>query len=323
MPETLLDIQDLSVVYKTDLETVHALNGVSLKLEKGKTIGLVGETGAGKTTLALSILKLLPKPTGIITGGKIIYEGQNLAELNEARMRAIRGNLISMIFQDPMTSLNPIQKVGDQIAESLMLHNSEKLTKEQINERVKETLELVSIPAFRKDEYPHQFSGGMKQRVVIAIALACKPNLLIADEPTTALDVTIQAQVLAMMAELKELLHTAMIMITHDLGVVAQICDDVAVMYAGEIIEFGTVRDVFTKGFHHPYTLGLFDSLPDLTKKTSRLLALDGLMPDPIDLPEGCSFYSRCSKAMPACEHEKPGNYELSGSHIIRCFMAK
>jgi peptide/nickel transport system ATP-binding protein len=323
MPETLLDIQDLSVVYKTDLETVYALNGVGFKLEKGRTIGLVGETGAGKTTLALSILRLLPKPTGIITGGKIIYEGQNLAELNETRMRSIRGNLISMIFQDPMTSLNPILKVGDQIAESLMLHNNEKLSKEQIDERVKETLELVSIPAFRKDEYPHQFSGGMKQRVVIAMALACKPNLLIADEPTTALDVTIQAQVLAMMAELKEIFFFVLIMITHDLGVVAQICDDVAVMYAGEIIEFGSVTDVFTKGFHHPYTLGLFGSLPNLTEKNPRLSALDGLMPDPTNLPQCCSFYPRCLKAMPVCEHEKPGGYELPGDHKIRCFLAK
>ena len=322
MPETLLEVQNLSMVYKTDLETVHAINGVSFKLEEGRTIGLVGETGAGKTSLALSILRLLPKPTGVITGGRIIYQGQNLAELNEAKMRAIRGNMISMIFQDPMTSLNPILKIGDQIAESLMLHNSEKLSKEQINERVNETLELVSIPAFRKDEYPHQFSGGMKQRVVIAMALACKPNLLIADEPTTALDVTIQAQVLAMMADLREILQTAMIMITHDLGVVAQICDDVAVMYAGEIIEYGSVRDVFTKGFHHPYTLGLFGSLPNLTEKTSRLLALDGYMPDPTSLPKGCSFFPRCSSAMPVCENQKPADIELSKGFKIRCFLA-
>ena len=323
MPETLLEVQNLSVVYKTDLETVYALNGVSLKLEKGKTLGLVGETGAGKTSLALAILRVLPKPTGIITGGKIIYQGQDLAELNDAKMRAIRGNMISMIFQDPMTSLNPILKIGDQIAESLLLHNSEKLSKEQIDQRVKETLELVSIPAFRKDEYPHQFSGGMKQRVGIAMALVCKPNFIIADEPTTALDVTIQAQVLALMAELKELLETSMIMISHDLGVVAQICDDVAVMYAGEIIEYGTVKDVFTKGFHHPYTMGLFGSLPNLTEKSARLMALDGLMPDPTNLPGGCSFHPRCSKAMPICKEQKPPDIELSNGLKIHCFLAE
>ena len=323
MPETLLEVQDLSAIYKTDLETVYALNGVSFKLEKGRTLGLVGETGAGKTSLALSILRVLPKPTGIITGGKIIYQGQDLALLNEAKMRAIRGNMISMIFQDPMTSLNPILKIGDQIAESLLLHNNEKLNKDQIDERVKETLELVSIPSFRRDEYPHQFSGGMKQRVGIAMALVCKPNFIIADEPTTALDVTIQAQVLAMMAELKDILQTSMIMITHDLGVVAQICDDVAVMYAGEIIEYGTVKDVFTKGFHHPYTMGLFGSLPNLTEKTSRLLALDGLMPDPTNLPKGCSFCPRCAKAMPECETQKPPDIELSKGLKVRCFLAK
>jgi len=323
MSEALLEIKDLSVVYKTDLETVHALNGATLKLGKGKTLGLVGETGAGKSTLALSILQLLPKPVGQIIGGTVTYDGQNLAELGEARMKALRGNLISMIFQDPMTALNPIMKVGDQIAESLMLHNDEKMSREEINRRVEETLELVNIPAFRKEEYPHQFSGGMKQRVVIAMALTCKPSLLIADEPTTALDVTIQAQVLAMMAELKEILGTAMIMITHDLGVVAQICDDVAVMYAGEIIEYGSVRQVFAKSFHHPYTMGLFGSLPNLAEKTDRLLAIDGFMPDPTNLPQGCTFCPRCPKAMSICQTEKPQDFQLEDGHTVRCFLAK
>jgi len=321
--EVLLEVQDLSVVYKTDLETVHALNGTSFSIKKGKTLGLVGETGAGKTSLALAILRLLPKPVGQVTGGTVIFDGQDLSGLNEARMKDIRGNLISMIFQDPMTALNPIMRVGDQIAESLMLHNDEKLSKAEIDKRVAEVLEMVSIPAFRKDEYPHQFSGGMKQRVVIAMALTCKPILLIADEPTTALDVTIQAQVLAMMAELKELLGTSMVLITHDLGVVAQICDDVAVMYAGEIIEYGSARDVFAKGLHHPYTEGLFGSLPNLTEKTTRLMAIDGFMPDPTNLPAGCSFCPRCPKALPICETQHPGDFMLGETHRLRCFLAK
>ena len=323
MSEVLLEVQDLSVVYKTDLETVHALNGTSFSIKKGKTLGLVGETGAGKTSLALAILRLLPKPVGQVTGGTVIFDGQDLSGLNEARMKDIRGNLISMIFQDPMTALNPIMRVGDQIAESLMLHNDEKLSKAEIDKRVAEVLEMVSIPAFRKDEYPHQFSGGMKQRVVIAMALTCKPILLIADEPTTALDVTIQAQVLAMMAELKELLGTSMVLITHDLGVVAQICDDVAVMYAGEIIEYGSARDVFAKGLHHPYTEGLFGSLPNLTEKTTRLMAIDGFMPDPTNLPAGCSFCPRCPKALPICETQHPGDFMLGETHRLRCFLAK
>ncbi len=320
MSELLLDVQDLSVVYKTDLETVHAVNGASISLEKGKTLGIVGETGAGKSTLALSILRLLPKPVGQKTNGKVFYEGQDLDLLPEGKMKAIRGNNISMIFQDPMTSLNPIMKIGDQIAESLILHNDEKLTKEQIKQRVDETLQLVSIPAFRANDYPHQFSGGMKQRVVIAMALACKPNLLIADEPTTALDVTIQAQVLAMMSELKEILNTSMILITHDLGVVAQVCDDVAVMYAGEIIECGNVRDVFLSERHHPYTTGLFGSLPNLIEKSPRLSPIDGFMPDPTNLPKGCAFCERCPKRMEKCKTEKPDDYDFNG-HKIRCFL--
>ncbi len=320
-PDTpLLKIEDLSVIYRTDLETVHALNGASIELNRGQTLGIVGETGAGKSTLALSTLRLLPKPTGIVTGGRVIFEGQNLADLSEAEMKALRGNKISMIFQDPMTSLNPIMKVGDQIAESLLLHNDEKLSKTEITKRVEETLTLVGIPPFRREEYPNQFSGGMKQRVVIAIALACKPNLLIADEPTTALDVTIQAQVLSMMSDLKELLGTAMIMITHDLGIVAQTCDHVAVMYAGEIIEYGTVEDLFRKEEHHPYTVGLFGALPNIKEKSDRLSPIDGLMPDPTDLPPGCSFAPRCPWTMALCKREKPADIVQDG-HRIRCFL--
>lgn len=265
--EKMLEIKDLSVVYETDLETVYAVNGVTLSLEKGATLGLVGETGAGKTTLALTLMHLLPERTGKVTSGCITFEGENIVELPEADMRKIRGDKIAMIFQDPMTSLNPVLTVGEQIAEALYVHNDSGRSKEEIEARVDETLTLVGIPPARKHEYPHQFSGGMRQRVVIAIALSCEPDLLIADEPTTALDVTIQAQVLMMIRDLRDRLGTSMIMITHDLGIVAQTCDNVAVMYAGEIIEMGSAEDIFTCPIHHPYTDGLFGSLPNLKEK--------------------------------------------------------
>ena len=294
--EKMLEIKDLSVIYETDLETVYAVNGVTLSLEKGATLGLVGETGAGKTTLALTLMRLLPERTGKVTSGSITFEGENVVELPEANMRKIRGDKIAMIFQDPMTSLNPVLTVGEQIAEALYVHNDSGRSKEEIEARVDETLTLVGIPPARKHEYPHQFSGGMRQRVVIAIALSCEPDLLIADEPTTALDVTIQAQVLMMIRDLRDRLGTSMIMITHDLGIVAQTCDNVAVMYAGEIIEMGSAEDIFTCPIHHPYTDGLFGSLPNLKEKTDRLHPIAGLMPDPTNLPKGCKFAPRCDK---------------------------
>jgi peptide/nickel transport system ATP-binding protein len=247
----ILEIKDLKVIYKTDLEVVEAINGLNLTLGKGKTLGLVGETGAGKTTTALSILKLLPSVTGKILNGSILFDGEEILKMDEKKMQAIRGNRISMVFQDPMTSLNPVLTVGDQIAEAIQLHNPE-MSKEDVQKKVASSLELVGIPSWRSVEYPHQFSGGMKQRVVIAIALACEPELLIADEPTTALDVTIQAQVLSMIRDLRDRFNTSMIMITHDLGIVAQTCDDVAVMYAGTIIESGTAEDIFLNKDHHP-----------------------------------------------------------------------
>ena len=296
--EKMLEIKDLSVIYETDLETVYAVNGVTLSLEKGATLGLVGETGAGKTTLALTLMRLLPERTGKVTSGSITFEGENVVELPEANMRKIRGDKIAMIFQDPMTSLNPVLTVGEQIAEALYVHNDSGRSKEEIEARVDETLTLVGIPPARKHEYPHQFSGGMRQRVVIAIALSCEPDLLIADEPTTALDVTIQAQVLMMIRDLRDRLGTSMIMITHDLGIVAQTCDNVAVMYAGEIIEMGSAEDIFTCPIHHPYTDGLFGSLPNLKEKTDRLHPIAGLMPDPTNLPKGCKFAPRCDKCM-------------------------
>lgn len=318
---SLLEIQDLSVVYRTDDGVVNAVNHIDLSLEKGKTLGIVGETGAGKTTTALSILRLLPERVGEITRGSIIFDGQPLTDLSEASMREIRGDKISMIFQDPMTSLNPVIPIGEQISEVLELHNTYGRNREEIERRVSDILELVGIPASRKEEYPHQFSGGMKQRVVIAIALACEPELLIADEPTTALDVTIQAQVLEMMEDLKKRTGTSMILITHDLGIVAQTCDEVAIMYAGEIVEYGTVEDIFLGENHHPYTRGLFGSLPKLDEKRGRLKPIYGLMPDPMELPEGCKFHPRCDCCAERCKTELPEDY-VNGRHRIKCHYA-
>ena len=318
MSEKLLEIKDLYVLYETDEETVKAVNGINLKLNKGETLGLVGETGAGKTTTALSIMRLLPKDIGKITNGEIKFDEIDITNVTEADMRLIRGERISMIFQDPMTSLNPVITVGDQIAEVLELHKE--MNKEQVSNRVDEMLELVGIPAQRKNEYPHQFSGGMKQRVVIAMALACDPELLIADEPTTALDVTIQAQVLDMMDELKQKLNTSMILITHDLGVVAQTCDKVAIMYAGEIIESGTAEDIFEAEEHHPYTVGLFGSIPNLIEESDRLSPIPGLMPDPTNLPTGCKFHPRCPKCMEICKEKHPED-RLIGTHYIKCHL--
>ncbi len=316
----LLQINDLWVEYETEDARVYAVNGANLKLERQQTLGLVGETGAGKTSTAMSVLRLLPKNLGFIKKGEIFFDGENLLDLKEIEMLTYRGRRISMIFQDPMTSLNPVIPVGRQVAEVLELHKSQSMNKEEIDKEVDDMFELVGIPAWRKHEYPHQFSGGMKQRVVIAIALACRPELVIADEPTTALDVTIQAQVLSMMAELKDKLGTSMILITHDLGIVAQNCDTVAVMYAGEIIEYGTIHQLFEGERHHPYTEGLFGSIPDIEVESERLHPIDGLMPDPSDLPEGCKFHPRCPYRMPICEKVIPSDHDLDG-HLIKCHL--
>ncbi len=320
MSENIIEVSDLEVVYETDLETVNAINDISFKLGKGKTIGIVGETGAGKTTLALSILDLLPERTGKVVNGSIKFDGIDILNTSENDMRKIRGNRIAMIFQDPMTSLNPVINIGDQIGEAIALHNP-KWSKQEVNDRVDEVLTLVGIIPTRKTEYPHQFSGGMKQRVVIAIALACEPELLIADEPTTALDVTIQAQVLKMIDGLKDRLNTAMIMITHDLGVVAQTSDDVAVVYAGEVVEICSVEDMFESDKHHPYTTGLFGSVPKIRENTKRLSPIPGLMPDPTKLPIGCNFSSRCSHVMEICKEKNPELINVGGDHKIRCFL--
>lgn len=318
--DKVLKVRDLRVIYKTDAATTYAVNGISFDLRKGETLGLVGETGAGKTTTALALLRLLPWRTARITEGQILFDGTDLLKISEAEMRRIRGKKISMIFQDPMTALNPVITVGRQIAESLILHNEEGRSRDEIEELVEQNLRMVGIPAGRKNEYPHQFSGGMRQRVVIAIALACNPVLLIADEPTTALDVTIQAQVLNMMNELKQRMNTAMIMITHDLGIVAQTCDSVAVMYAGEIIEYGKMESVFDAAEHHPYTVGLFGSIPDLYGDSLRLSPIDGLMPDPTKLPEGCKFSPRCPHCMDICRKTIPPLWNKD-DHIILCHL--
>ena len=313
----LLEVKDLVIHYETDDGVVKALNGVNIHIGVGETLGLVGETGAGKTTLAKGIMRLIPNPPGKILGGEVIFEGQDLLKLSTNGMEAIRGRDISMIFQDPMTSLNPALTVGEQIMEVIENHNTS-LSRQEARKWAENMLERVGIPAERFGEYPHQFSGGMKQRVVIAIALACNPKLLIADEPTTALDVTIQAQVLEMIYKLKSENNTSMILITHDLGVVAQNCDYVAIIYAGEVVEYGTLREIY-KDTKHPYTEGLFGSIPSLTSDVKRLQAIDGMMPDPTKLPEGCVFCERCKYAVPECSKTHPGMVTVGGTHQVRC----
>lgn len=319
MSEKLLEIKNLHVMYKTDEDDVYALNGINLDLDKGETLGLVGETGAGKTTIALSILKLLPERTGFITQGEILFEGRDVVNIKEEKMRMLRGNDISMIFADPMSALNPLHTVGNQIAEVVMLHNAG-ISHAEVEKKVDEMMQLVGIPAERKVEYPHQFSGGMRQRIVIAMALSCTPRLLLADEPTTALDVTIQAQVLKMMDDLKERLNTSMIMVTHDLGVVAQICNTVAIIYAGEIVEYGKIEDIYEGEKHHPYTVGLFGSIPDITSDAERLTPIEGLMPDPTKPMPGCRFADRCPHCMEICNTKAPDMADFDG-HQIKCFL--
>ena len=323
MDQTILEVQDLRIHFELREGTVKALNGIDLVLKEGRTLGLVGETGAGKTTLAKGIMGLTAKPYGKIKSGKILYEGKNLLEMDKKQLRRIRGEHISMIFQDPMTSLNPVMTVGDQIAEAI--RNHDKLSRVDAAKKAAEILELVGIPSARGSEYPHQFSGGMKQRVVIAIALACYPKILIADEPTTALDVTIQAQILEMIRDLRERFRTSMLLITHDLGVIAQNCDYVSVIYAGEIVETGTVHDIFRHKLH-PYTAGLFSSIPNINEDVERLVPIDGLMPDPTDLPAGCAFCDRCRFATEQCRTEHPHLVNMGGeegSHQVRCLRYK
>ncbi len=317
--DNIIEIDKLNVEYRTDDAIVYALNDFSLKVASGEKIGLVGETGAGKTTLALSILRLLPHKVGKITSGSIKYQGDELLDKPESYMLGLRGRKISMIFQDPMTSLNPVKTVGDQILEVLNLHFPQ-LTKEEKNKKVDEMFQLVGIPASRKNEYPHQFSGGMKQRIVIAIALIAEPELLLADEPTTALDVTIQAQILELMKKLKEQFNSAIVLITHDLGVVAEFCDTVAVVYGGRVVEIGKVEDIFAKDKNHPYTTGLINCIPDLTSVSARLNPIPGRMGDPRIKTEGCCFANRCEHCMDICK-KVPPKMVMDKDHGILCHL--
>ena len=310
MADNVLEIKDLVVHYETDDGCVEAVNGLSISIGRERTLGLVGETGAGKTTTALSILNLVPNPPGVIKSGEILVEGKNVLQMSEKELESMRGNDVAMIFQDPMTALNPVMTVGSQIAESIQLHQN--VDAKEAMEKAKEMLRTVGISDSRAGDYPHQFSGGMKQRVIIAIALACQPNLLIADEPTTALDVTIQAQVLSLMKDLIVNNHMSMLLITHDLGVVAETCDDVAVVYAGRIVEVGSADDVFNHT-RHPYTEGLFDSLPNLRQRGEELVPIKGLMPDPMNLPQGCPY------ATEACRENIPELRHVDGSHYVAC----
>ncbi len=355
MSEYLLDIKNLSVEYTADGDVVQAVNGMELQLRHGESLGLVGETGAGKTTTALAVLGLLPDRTSRIPRGSIRFDGEDVLAIRDRggnalseeeciaahtpeggdpaevklpapkymadkKMRAIRGNRISMIFQDPMTSLNPVHSVGDQIAEVVYLHGGH--SRQEAREQACRMLEMVGIPAERYHEYPHQFSGGMKQRVVIAMSIACSPQLILADEPTTALDVTIQAQVLELMNELKREIKTSVLLITHDLGVVAQVCDRVAIMYCGQIVEQGTIEEVFTHP-SHPYTIGLFGSIPTLDATSNHLTPIEGMVADPTDLPEGCYFAPRCPYATELCRAQRPEPANMGGSHQVRCFAAQ
>ena len=317
--ETILSIRNLSVNYGSEEGDVEAVRDVSFDLQRGKTIGLVGETGAGKTTIALAIMGLLPEPPAKVISGEMEYKGMDILRMPHKKRISLRGSQMSMIFQDPMTSLNPIETVGSQITEAILNHN--KISRAEARMRAVEKLEMVGIPGERFDEYPHQFSGGMKQRIVIAIALACNPELLIADEPTTALDVTIQAQILQLINKLKKEQNTSNIMITHDLGVIAMMCDEVAVVYAGQIIEKGTLQQIF-KHPAHPYTIGLFRALPDINSQGKhRLEPIKGLMPDPMKLPKGCAFAPRCSKCCEECKQHGVELKDIGDGHLVRCLF--
>jgi peptide/nickel transport system ATP-binding protein len=317
---TLLEIRDLQTSFNTDGGKVRAVDHVSLDIREGEVVGLVGESGCGKTAVSLSILQLLPTPPASIDGGEIIFNGRNLLTLKPEELRRIRGNEIAMIFQEPMTSLNPVFTIGNQLMEAIQLHQG--LSGTDLRDRAVEMLKLVGIPRAEEvlEEYPHRFSGGMRQRAMIAMALSCNPKLLIADEPTTALDVTIQAQILELMKELSDRIGTAILFITHDLSVIAEMADRVAVMYAGKVVEEADVATLFHNP-QHPYTKGLINSRPTIEGSRDRLNFIPGNVPNPLDMPGGCPFHPRCGEAMPVCRETMPGVTTLGEGHTVRCWL--
>lgn len=321
MPDKVLDVKNLSTYFYTDEGVVRSVEGVSFHIDAEETLGIVGESGCGKSVTSLSIMQLVPNPPGKIVAGEILFQGDNLLKKTPEQMRKIRGNDIAMIFQEPMTSLNPVYTIGDQIAEAVVLH--QKVSKKAAFDRAVEMLRLVGIPSpeGRAREYPHQMSGGMRQRVMIAMALSCNPKLLIADEPTTALDVTIQAQILDLMRKLKQEFHTAIMLITHDLGVVAEMTDRVAVMYAGKVVEECSTVDLFREPLH-PYTVGLLESIPRLdVVSNEKLHVIEGTVPNLLHLPQGCSFAPRCPQAMDICRRESPVLTEVSDGRKVSCWL--
>lgn len=319
MGEPLLEIRNLKTCFYTEDGVVPAIENVSFSLDKGETIGIVGESGSGKSVTALSVMRLIPNPPGRIECGEIIFEGENLLEKRMDQMRGIRGNDIAMIFQEPMTSLNPVLTVGDQIMEAIVLH--QKLSKQDAKDKAVHMLRLVGIPSpeRRVNDYPHQMSGGMRQRVMIAMALSCNPKLLIADEPTTALDVTVQAQILELMMALKDDLGTSVMLITHDLGVIAETADKVVVMYAGNVVEKAGVRELFREPAH-PYTMGLLGSIPKLNEYSKRLQSIEGVVPSPFNMPKGCRFSPRCGHAMDICREREPVFAKIADGHHVSCW---
>ena len=320
MGEPLLDIRNLKTCFYTEDGIVPAIEDVSFSLNRGETVGIVGESGSGKSVTALSVMRLIPNPPGRIEAGEVVFEGENLLEKPIGEMRQIRGNEIAMIFQEPMTSLNPVLTVGDQIMESIILH--QRLGKQDAKDKAVHMLKLVGIPSpeRRVNDYPHQMSGGMRQRVMIAMALSCNPKLLIADEPTTALDVTVQAQILELMMALKDELGTSVMLITHDLGVIAETADKVVVMYAGKVVEEAGVKELFREPAH-PYTVGLLGSIPKLNEDTLRLQSIDGVVPSPFSMPKGCRFSPRCRCAMDICRQQEPGFADIADGHRVSCWQ--
>jgi peptide/nickel transport system ATP-binding protein len=312
----LLNISGLSVEYRSGGTIAKAVNNLNLKIDEGEALGLVGESGAGKTTTALSIMNLLPEKIGFITSGNINYRGKSMLDMSEAQLLGIRGRKISMVFANPLTSLNPVFTVGHQV--SMVFRRHLQISKRQAREMAANQFKAVGISEYRMNDYPHQFSGGMRQRVGIAAALACSPEMLIADEPTTALDVTIQAQILELMKKLQKNNNTALLMITHNLGIIAELCQKVAIMYAGEIVEYGTVEEVFLNP-RHPYTTGLLNAIPKLTGNRERLASISGLVANSESLPEGCKFHPRCSLCTEECKNVNPPAAAVNGNHFVSC----